>query len=82
MSEPRLSVWWPDLGCWGTAAAIRRARLSVWWRDLGCWGTAAAIRRAQAGKEEEGRQRDQLAHYQAHVRGRGLAREGEIFSPN
>ena len=38
---------------------------------------AVANRRAQAGREEKARQREQLAH----VRGRGLGREGEIYSP-
>ena len=49
--------------------------------QLGDGARAAANRRAQAGREEEARQREQLAHYQAHVRGRGLGREGEIYSP-
>ena len=49
--------------------------------QLGDGARAAANRRAQAGREEEGRQREQLAHYQAHVRGRGLGREGEIYTP-
>ena len=47
---------------------------------LGDGARAAASRRAQAGREEVGRQREQLALYQAHVMGRGLGREGEIYS--
>ena len=39
--------------------------------QLGDGARAAANRRAQAAMEEEARQREQLAHYQAHVRGRG-----------
>ena len=40
---------------------------------------AAANRRAWAGREAEGRQREQLAHYKAHVRGPDLGRGGDIL---
>ena len=41
---------------------------------------AAAERRHQAAREEEGRRRDQIAHYLAHIRGRGVNRAGEVFT--
>ena len=46
---------------------------------LGDGAQAAAVRRQQAGREEEGRRRDQVAHYLAHIRGRGVNRAGEVF---
>ena len=48
-------------------------------RSTGC-GQQEGPGLAQAGREEVGRQREQLALYQAHVMGRGLGREGEIYS--
>ena len=49
---------------------------------LGEGAHAAADRRQQAAREEEGRRRDQMAHYLAHIRGRGVTRAGEAFSRN
>ena len=49
---------------------------------LGEGAHAAADRRQQAAREEEGRRRDQMAHYMAHIRGRGVSRAGEVFSQN
>ena len=46
---------------------------------LGEGAQAAAGRRSIAKQLEEGRRRDRQAHYLAHVRGRGLARQGQIF---
>ena len=46
---------------------------------LGEGAQAAAGRRTVAKQLEEGRRRDRQAHYMAHVRGRGLARQGQIF---
>ena len=46
---------------------------------LGDGAKAAAERRGLARKIEEGRRRDREAHYQAHVRGRGLSRVGQPF---
>ena len=46
---------------------------------LGDGAQAAALRRQQAGQEEEGRRREQIAHYIAHIRGRGVNRAGEVF---
>ena len=40
---------------------------------------AAAGRRIVAKQLEEGRRRDRQATYMAHIRGRGLSREGQIF---
>ena len=40
---------------------------------------AAAGRRVVARQLEEGRRRDRQAVYMAHIRGRGLSREGQIF---
>ena len=47
---------------------------------LGEGARAAAGRRQQATREEEERRRVQLAHYWAHVRGRGVPRAGEIYA--
>ena len=46
---------------------------------LGDGAQAAAGRRKDAKRMEEARSRDRQAHYQAHIRGRGLSREGQIF---
>ena len=46
---------------------------------LGEGAQAAAGRRSLAARLEEGRRRERQAHYMAHVRGRGLSREGQIF---
>ena len=46
---------------------------------LGDGAQAAALRRQQAGQEEEGRRREEIAHYIAHIRGRGVNRAGEVF---
>ena len=48
---------------------------------LGDGAKAAAGRRDMARREEESRRRDREAHYQAHIRGRGLARVGQVFVP-
>jgi hypothetical protein len=48
---------------------------------LGEGAQAAAGRRQLAASLEEGRRRDRQAHHLAHVRGRGLSREGQIFVP-
>ena len=50
--------------------------------QLGEGAQAAGKRREQAVKEEERRKRERLAHHLAHVRGRGLGREGEIYVPS
>ena len=46
---------------------------------LGDGAQAAAGRRTLSKRMEEARSRDRQAHYQAHIRGRGLSREGQIF---
>ena len=56
-------------------ALCLRARLS----QLGEGAREAAGRRQQALLEEERRSRDRVAHYQAHLRGRGVPWAGEIF---
>jgi hypothetical protein len=48
--------------------------------QVGDGARAAAQRREQAGREEEARKRERMAHYLAHVRGRGVDRAGEVFS--
>ena len=48
--------------------------------QVGGGAQAAAQRREQAGREEEARKRERMAHYMAHVRGRGVRRAGEIFT--
>ena len=50
-------------------------------RFLGEGARAAAGRRARDQLGEAMRQRDLQAHYQAHVRGRGLSRVGQVFVP-
>ena len=47
---------------------------------LGEGARAAAGRRQQATRDEEERRRVQLAHYWAHVRGRGVPRAGEVYA--
>ena len=46
---------------------------------LGEGAVAAAGRRDLTRRLEEGRRRDRQASYMAHIRGRGLSREGQIF---
>ena len=46
---------------------------------LGEGAQAAAGMRIVARQLEEGRRRDRQATYMAHIRGRGLSREGQIF---
>ena len=46
---------------------------------LGEGAQAAAGRRIVARQLEEGRRRERQASYMAHIRGRGLSREGQIF---
>ena len=46
---------------------------------LGEGAKAAAGRRTLARRLEQGRRREREAHHQAHVRGRGLSRVGQIF---
>ena len=48
---------------------------------LGEGARAAAWRRDLAKRLEVSRKRDLMAHYQAHIRGQGLARVGQIFVP-
>ena len=47
---------------------------------LGDGAGSAAQRREQVTWQEEERRRVQRAHYEAHIRGRGVPRAGEIFS--
>ena len=42
---------------------------------------AAAERRGEAKRVETARRREAQAHWQAHIRGRGLGRAGMIFVP-
>ena len=46
---------------------------------LGDGAQAAAGRRNVSKRMEEARSIDRQAHYQAHIRGRGLSREGQLF---
>ena len=48
---------------------------------LGKGAKEAAGRRDLARRLENSRKRDLQAHYQAHIRGSGLARTGQIFVP-
>ena len=50
-------------------------------RFLGEGARAAAGRRTRDQLSEAMRQRDLQAHYQAHIRGRGLSRVGQVFVP-
>ena len=47
---------------------------------MGDGASSAAQRREQVTWQEEERRRVQRAHYEAHIRGRGVPRAGEIFS--
>jgi hypothetical protein len=47
--------------------------------QVGGGARAAAQRRDQAGRDEEARKRERMAHYLAHVRGRGVYRA--VFGP-
>ena len=48
---------------------------------LGDGAKAAAGRRDLARRLEVSRKRDLQAHFQAHIRGRGLSRVGQVFVP-
>ena len=48
---------------------------------LGDGAKAAAGRRDLARRLEVSRKRDLNAHFQAHIRGQGLSRVGQIFVP-
>ena len=48
---------------------------------LGSGAKLAAGRREVAKRAEVRRKREMESHFQAHIRGRGLAREGAIFVP-
>ena len=49
--------------------------------QLGPGARAAAERRADALRAETTRRREAQAHWQAHIRGRGLGRVGMLFVP-
>ena len=49
--------------------------------QLGPGARAAADRRADALRMETARRREAQAHWQAHIRGRGLGRVGMLFVP-
>ena len=48
---------------------------------LGDGSNAAGGRRDLARRLEVSRKRDLQAHFQAHIRGRGLSRVGQVFVP-
>ena len=47
---------------------------------LGEGAREAARRREQMVREEECRRLQRLAHHEAHIRGRGVSRVGEVFT--
>ena len=49
--------------------------------QLGPGARTAAIRRGDALKAETARRREAQAHWQAHIKGRGLGRVGMVFIP-
>ena len=49
--------------------------------QLGPGARVAAERRSDARRAETDRRREAQAHWQAHVRGRGLGRVGMLFVP-
>ena len=49
--------------------------------QLGTGAKAAAERRGDAMRAETARRREAQAHWQAHIRGRGLGRVGMLFVP-
>ena len=49
--------------------------------QLGPGAKGAAERRGQALRVQTARRREAQAHWQAHIRGRGLGRAGMLFVP-
>ena len=49
--------------------------------QLGPGARVAADRRVDARRAETARRREAQAHWQAHIRGRGLGRTGMVFVP-
>ena len=49
--------------------------------QLGPGAKIAAERRSEAKRAETARRREAQAHWQAHIRGRGLGRVGMMFVP-
>ena len=49
--------------------------------QLGPGAKAAAERRGQSVRVQTARRREAQAHWQAHIRGRGLGRAGMLFVP-
>ena len=49
--------------------------------QLGPGAKAAAHRRSEALRADTARRREAQAHWQAHIKGRGLGRGGMVFIP-
>ena len=81
MSEKELGVVVNQVRRYLSTSFIRAQSLCLINRlsYLGEGAQAAAGRRVVARQLEEGRRRDRQAVYMAHIRGRGLSREGQIF---
>ena len=65
----------------GTAWLLPEAELWFDRRQLGPGARAAADRRGDALRAETARRREAQAHWQAHIKGRGLGRAGMVFVP-
>ena len=81
MSDKELGIIVTQVGKYLSTSFIRAQSLCLINRlsFLGEGAQAAAGRRSVAKQLEEGRRRERQAHYLAHIRGRGLSREGQIF---
>ena len=81
MSEKELGIIVNQVRRYLSSSFIRAQSLCLINRlsYLGEGAQAAAGRRVVARQLEEGRRRDRQATYMAHIRGRGLSREGQIF---
>jgi hypothetical protein len=82
-SDKELGVVIAQIRKYLSAAFIRAQSLCLLNRlcFLGEGAKEAAGRRDLARRLEVSRKRDLLAHFQAHIRGQGLSRVGQIFVP-
>ena len=82
-SDKELGVVIAQIRKYLSAAFIRAQSLCLLNRlcFLGEGAKEAAGRRDLARRLEVSRKRDSLAHFQAHIRGQGLSRVGQIFVP-
>ena len=82
-SDKELGMYMSQIRKYLSTAFIKAQSLCLINRlaHLGEGAKAAAARRVLAKRLDEGRRRDRMAHFLAHMRGRGLSREGQVFVP-